>query len=156
MQCRRHTFFRLSCASVGPPTTYVTEVDLRISDWGVKSVAQHGRGEGDLYLAAHDWLLSRTPIGKKGAQRQKEGPSDWRPVVGLKRESDQEGKTRRPNGAGTPRAPARRDKRQAGTQAGKRQRKGQAERRADGHAASRQASRGKLTKGLSAYVSPSV
>ena len=47
-------------------------------------------------------LCSRTPMGKKGVQRQKESPSDWRPVGGFRREPDPEGETQRPNGTKVP------------------------------------------------------
>ena len=89
-------------------------------------------------LCCMEKLRSCTPEGKKGVQRHMESPSDWGPIVRLRRESHQEGEIQGLNGAEAP--TARRDKRQSSTQEGRRQTTGQAERRAGRHAG-RQASK---------------
>ena len=74
---------------------------------------------GELYLSAEHLLFSRTLVGKKGAQRQKEGPPDCGPTVGLREEPSREEGAQEPNSAGIPGTTCRQHNRRAGRQAGK-------------------------------------
>ena len=99
-------------------------------------------------------MSRRTLVGKKGVRRQKGGPSDWRPVVGLREEPDREGEAQEPKSAGTPRTTAdetegktrgggRQTDEQASAQAGtkKTERQGRGTSRRTGRQAGRQASK---------------
>ena len=67
-------------------------------------------------------------------RRQKGGPSDWRPVVGLREEPDREGEAQEPNSAGTPRTTARRQRRKDTRRQATDGRDGETDRQADGQA----------------------
>jgi len=93
------------------------------------------------FLVHIKMVSSRTPIEKKGARRQKGGPSDCGPVVGLREEPDREGEAQEPNSAGTPRTTARRRRRKDTRRQTTDGRDGETDRQADGQAGA-QAGRG--------------
>ena len=72
------------------------------------------------------YSYSRAPVGKRGLQHQKDGPSDYSPVIGFREEADREAEAQGPNCAGNPEPQhdemaglqaSKQANRQAGTQA---------------------------------------